>query len=76
MNVKSEIILIYENEKIVVTIEGESTDEEIGKLKKIESINGVLSAGMVYAYSEDELEKERHMVEMAESVQIGLIMRA
>ena len=58
----------HENGKIVVTIEGISTDEEIKTLKKIETLEGVLSAEMVYAYSEHELEEERDKIEMAESV--------
>ncbi len=58
----------HEGCKIVVTIEGNSTDEEIKKLKKIEMMEGVLAAEMVYAYSEHELEEERNKIEMAESV--------
>lgn len=58
----------HEDEKIVVTVEGASTDEEIKKLKKIEALQGVLSAEMVYAYSEDELEAERNSIELAGSV--------
>ena len=58
----------HENEKIVVTVEGDSTDEEIKKLKKIEVLSGVLSAEMVYAYSEDELESERNKIELSDTV--------
>lgn len=58
----------YENQKIIVTIEGAGIDEEIAKLRKIESIPGVVIAEMVYAYSEDELHKERHNIETANEV--------
>ena len=61
-------IHFYDDNKIVVTIEGDSTSEEISKLKKIESIKGVVSAEMVFAYSEDELEIERKKIEFAEDV--------
>ncbi len=58
----------HQDEKIVVTIEGNSTDEEIKRLKRIEMIDGVLSAEMVYAYSEHELESERVKIDMSEDV--------
>ena len=58
----------YQDGKIVVTIDGDSTDEEIKRLKKIEMIEGVLSAEMVYAYSEHELESERSKIDMSEDV--------
>ena len=48
-----------EKGKIVVTIEGEDVSEEIAKLRILEKMDGVISADMVYAYSEDELDKER-----------------
>jgi nitrate reductase NapD len=41
--------------KIVVTIEGENVNEEMIKMKKIQSISNVISAELVYSYSEDEL---------------------
>jgi nitrate reductase NapD len=49
--------------RIIVTIEGENTEEEIEKLKSIQQIPNVISAEMVFAYSEDELEKERNKLE-------------
>ncbi len=58
----------YEDQKIIVTIEGDGIDAEIVKLRKIESIQGVGSAEMVYAYSEDELNAERDKIETAQSV--------
>lgn len=58
----------HERNKIIVTIEGASTDEEIKKLKSIEMTKGVLSAEMVYAYSEKELEEERGKIEISDNV--------
>ncbi len=58
----------HEKGKIVVTIEGDTTDEEIKRLKKIEALEGVLAAEMVYAYSEHELDSERSRIEVSESV--------
>jgi len=58
----------FERNKIVVTIEGKTIDQEISKLKKIEQTEGVIAAEMVYAYSEFELEKERNNIDMAEPV--------
>lgn len=49
--------------KIVVTLEGENSGEEVNKLKHIQAIQGVLSAEMVYAFSEEELEADRDKVE-------------
>ena len=58
----------HEEPKLVLIIEGSSTNEEIKTIKKIESIKRVLSVEMVYAYSEDELDVERHNIEIAENV--------
>lgn len=52
-----------ESGKIIVTIEGKNTEEEIGKLKKLNAIPHVISAEMAFAYSEEELEKERDKLE-------------
>ena len=49
--------------RIIVTLEGKNTEEEIKKLKMIQQIPKVLSADMVYAYSEKELEQEREKME-------------
>lgn len=51
------------NGKIVVTIEGEDVSEEIAKLNILQKIPHVISADMMYAYSEDELDKERDKLE-------------
>jgi nitrate reductase NapD len=52
-----------EKGRIIVTIEGIDTDEEIIKFKKLQAIPNVISAEMVFAYSEDELEQEREKLE-------------
>lgn len=44
--------------RIVVVIEGESTEEESEKLRAIQALPHVLSAEMVYAYSENEFGAE------------------
>lgn len=52
-----------EKGRIVVTIEGEDVSEEIAKLNMLQKIPHVISAEMMYAYSEDELDKERAKLE-------------
>ena len=52
-----------EKGRIIVTIEGKDTEEEIRKLKALQQIPHVISAEMVFAYSEDELEEERQKLE-------------
>jgi len=52
-----------EKGRIIVTIEGKDTEEEISKLKNIQEIPFVISAEMIFAYSEDELEQERDKLE-------------
>lgn len=49
---------------IIVTIEGEGVDEEIEKIKLIQQTPKVISADMMMAYSEDELEQERANVDI------------
>ncbi len=44
-----------EQGRIVVTIEGKDIEEEMQKLKKIQGMPHVISAGLAYAYSEQEL---------------------
>lgn len=48
-----------EKGRIIVTIEGEGVEEEIGKLKQLQRVEGVIAADMMYAYAEDELDKIR-----------------
>jgi nitrate reductase NapD len=50
--------------KIIVTVEGRDISEEIAKVKKIQEIPHVISADLMMAYSEDELEKERGHIEL------------
>jgi nitrate reductase NapD len=45
--------------KIILTVEGEGVDEEIKHFKSIQTTPHVISAEMMMAYSEDELERER-----------------
>lgn len=59
-------IHIHQKEKIIITIEAKDVNGEIAIVKEIEQLNNVLSVEIVYAYSEEELEKERHKVDFAE----------
>jgi nitrate reductase NapD len=45
----------FENSgKIIITIEGDSVKDETEKLKEIQTIEGVVSADMAYAYSDND----------------------
>ena len=57
-----------EKGRIVVTIEGDNVGEETGKLKQIQSIPEVISAEMVYSYSEDELDKLKDNLENSDGI--------
>lgn len=57
-----------EKGRIVVTIEGEGVSEEIAKLNELQKIEHVISADMMYAYSEDELDKERDKLEEGQKI--------
>lgn len=59
---------MHEAGKIIITIEGESINDEISTLRKIEGITNVLSAEMIYSYSEDEMDEIRENVEIAGNV--------
>ena len=48
---------------IIVTIEGSGTEEELKILRKIQAIDKVLSAEMVYSYSEDEIDELKDALE-------------
>jgi nitrate reductase NapD len=52
-----------EKGRIIVTIEGEGVDEELQKLNKLKAFKKVVAADMMYAYSEDELEKAREKLD-------------
>ncbi len=59
---------ISENNILIVSIEGENIESETGKMKQIENIDGVISAKLVYAYAEDELEAEKQKIEMSGNI--------
>ena len=48
-----------EKGRIIVTIEGEGVEEELEKLRTLKAFDKVVSADMMYAYSEDELDEAR-----------------
>lgn len=54
--------------KIIVTVEGESVDDEIKNLKIIQSIQHVIAADMMMSYSEDELDAEIKKLESSDPV--------
>jgi len=54
-----EYYLHDEKGRIIVVLEGESTEEEVAKLQALQELKHVTSAEMVFAYSADELEKAR-----------------
>ena len=56
---------ISEKNKLIVTIEAENIEAETSAMKKIENIEGVISARLVYAYNENELDLERKKVELS-----------
>ncbi len=54
--------------RIIITIEGESVDEELKKLRVIEQIPHVIAADMQMAYSEDELERNIAVINSSDAV--------
>ncbi|RAX58234.1 hypothetical protein CCZ01_03955 [Helicobacter monodelphidis] len=48
--------------KMIVTIQGENVSDEVKALRCIESLNGVISAEMVYSYSE-EIQTQKNQIE-------------
>lgn len=54
--------------KIIVTVEGESVDDEIKNLKTIQAIPHVIAADMMMSYSEDELNREIEKLNTGEAV--------
>ena len=67
---KSELCEYYlhDETKIIVAIEGEVISEEMAKLKKLQKMDHVIAADMMYSYSEDELEKEKDKIEKSGDV--------
>ncbi len=57
-----------ESGKVIITIEGENVEEELKKLKVIESIPHIASADMQMAYSEEELSSHLEVLDNAEAV--------
>lgn len=57
-----------EKGRIIVTIEGESVEEEINVFNLLKRIEHVIAADVMYAYSEDELERERDKLEAGEEI--------
>lgn len=51
-----EIHFMDETGKIVVTLEGKDTDEQIRKMREIMNLPDVLCADLAYSYSESEME--------------------
>ena len=58
-----EVYLYDEQGRIIVIIEAEETNEEAFKLRQIQLLPNVLSASMVYSYSEEEWEKAQQYLE-------------
>lgn len=54
--------------KIIVTVEGEGIEQEMANVRKIEALEHVISAEMMMAYSEDELDRERDKLEKSDVV--------
>jgi len=54
--------------RIIITIEGESVSEELGKMKIIEAIAHVITADMQMAYSEDELDAQMEVIQNGDAV--------
>lgn len=50
-----EVHLFNSSGKLVVTIEGESTEEQMARMKEIQNIPDVLSVNLSYSYCEDEV---------------------
>jgi len=63
-----DIHIVDDKGYIIVTIEGKNTQDEIDKLKTLQFIDGVLTAEMVYSYSEDELEALREDLDIQDPV--------
>ena len=54
--------------KIIVTLESQNIDQEIKLLKHIESLKGVISAQMIYAYHSKELKDLQENIQKQDSV--------
>jgi len=54
---------------IIVTIEGESVEEEIAKVTSIEDLPYVISANMHMSYNEEELDKLREGIDLNKTIE-------
>ena len=54
---------------IIITIEGESVEEEIEKLNKIENMPFIISADMHMSYCEEELDKMMEEIDINKTVE-------
>ncbi|GAX87914.1 periplasmic nitrate reductase NapD [Lebetimonas natsushimae] len=54
---------------IIVTIEGESVEEEIKKVTAIEDMPYIISANMHMSYNEEELDKLREGIDLNKTVE-------
>ena len=57
-----------EKGRIIVILEEEGVEGEVAKLTQLQRLPHVLSADMVFSYSEDELEQERSKLEKVEDI--------
>ncbi|WP_236619496.1 chaperone NapD [Lebetimonas sp. JH369] len=53
---------------IIVTVEGESVEEEISKVTSIEDMPFIISANMHMSYNEEELDKLRENIDINQTV--------
>ena len=49
--------------RIILTIEGKNTEEELVKLNHLKVLDHIITADMVYSYSEDELDELRENID-------------
>jgi nitrate reductase NapD len=54
--------------RIIVILEEDGVEGEVANLKALQAMPHVISADMVFSYSEDELERERDKLEKVESI--------
>ena len=57
-----------EKGRIIVTIEGANVDEEVKMLRQIQAIPHVITADLMYAYTEEELNQEKEKISKADSL--------
>lgn len=57
-----------EKGRIIITIEGKGVEEEIRKLRRIQELPHVISAEMMYSYSEDELDELKAKLENTDTL--------